>query len=83
MGETGETKQTGTSQNPVIISVVVATYNRGDLIKECLDSLVSQQFPTEAFEIIVIDSSSTEVVKKIIAQNDSFALSLCLFSIKF
>jgi len=69
MSESEKSEHTGTSLGTILISIVVPTYNRGDLIKECLDSLVSQQFPKEAYEIIVIDSSSTDIVKKIIDQS--------------
>ena len=69
MKEPEESERRETSQNTVLISVVVPTYNRGDLIKECLGSLVSQEFPKEAYEIIVIDSSPTDIVKNIIKQS--------------
>jgi len=72
MRESAEPVRTGL-QAPVLISVVVPTCNRGDLIQECLDSLVSQEFPKEAYEIIVIDSSSDDCVKKIIGNRYQMA----------
>ena len=62
-------EQTGKLPDTVLISVVVPTCNRGDLIQECLDSLFSQEFPKDQYEIIIIDSSSTDVVEKIIKQS--------------
>ena len=53
-------------KNNIQISVVVATYNREDAIKECIDSLIAQEFPRDRYEIIIVDSSSTDSVKKII-----------------
>jgi glycosyltransferase involved in cell wall biosynthesis len=73
MRDSEEPEQAGTLPNTVLISVVVPTYNRGNLIRECLDSLVSQQFPKEHYEIIIIDSSTTDIVKKII--EDSYQMT--------
>ena len=47
-------------------SVIIATYNRNQYLKECLDSLVNQTFKN--FEVIVVDDGSTdnteETIKK-------------------
>ena len=47
------------------VSIVVPTYNRADYLKECLDSIIKQDYPN--LEIIVSDDNSTdntfEVVK--------------------
>jgi len=53
-------------KNNIQISVVVPTYNREDAVKECIDSLISQEFPKDRYEIIIIDSSSTDSIKKFI-----------------
>ena len=42
------------------ISVVVLTYNRKDLLFNCLESLFKQTHPPQKFEIIVIDDGSTD-----------------------
>ena len=39
-------------------SLVVIAYNRGDYIRQCLDSLVGQTFTD--IEIIVVDDASTD-----------------------
>ncbi len=39
-------------------SVVVATYNRAELIEECIDSVLTQS--EENFELIVVDDASTD-----------------------
>ena len=41
-----------------VISVVVPSYNQGRFLAECLDSIVSQQYP--ALELIVMDGGSTD-----------------------
>lgn len=42
------------------LSVVVCTYNRGDLLEHCLNSLVTQKASVEDFEIIVVNNNSTD-----------------------
>jgi glycosyltransferase involved in cell wall biosynthesis len=45
-------------KNPPDISVVIPTYNRCSLLKECLQSLEKQTYPCELFEVIVVDDGS-------------------------
>lgn len=47
------------STNP-LISVVVCTYNRSDLLTIVLESLVQQTLDIHEFEIIVVDNNSTD-----------------------
>ncbi len=47
------------------ISVVVATYNRSQLLAECLDSLVAQTLAPSEFEVIVIDDGSTDDTRNV------------------
>jgi len=56
------------TENNIQISVIVATYNRVDVIKDCIDSILSQDFPKDKYEVIIIDSSTTDSVKKIIEE---------------
>jgi glycosyltransferase involved in cell wall biosynthesis len=58
-----------TIKKNIQISVVVPTYNREVAIKECIDSLIAQEFPKDRYEIIIVDSSPTDSVKKIIEQS--------------
>jgi glycosyltransferase involved in cell wall biosynthesis len=55
------------------ITVIIPTYNRENILKECLTALFRQTYPSSGFEIIVIDDGSTDgtesVVKKIIANS--------------
>ncbi len=43
----------------LFISVVVVTYNRPEDLKECLESLKSQNLPRNSYEVLVVDSSTT------------------------
>lgn len=42
------------------VSVVVAVYNGHDTLAACLDSLVAQDYPKDRYEVIVVDSQSTD-----------------------
>src|SRR5512133_3600685 len=39
----------------ILVSVVVPTYKRGHLLERCLQALLSQTFPPQAYEIIIVD----------------------------
>lgn len=41
-------------------SVIVATYNRKDLLKQCLESLFRQTYPQDNYEVIVVDDESND-----------------------
>lgn len=50
------------------ISVIVPTYNRREGIKNCLNSLFSQDYPKEKYEIIVVDDGSNYNINEVIDQ---------------
>ncbi len=43
-----------------LISVLIDTYNYGRFIEEAIESILSQDFPAEQMEILVIDDGSTD-----------------------
>ena len=45
------------------VSVVIPTYNRKEMLKECVGSLFTQTYPTDQYEIIVVDDGSTDETK--------------------
>ena len=49
-----------------VISVVVCTYNRCDLLKGAVDSLISQGAPRRSFEVIVVDNASTDGTRELV-----------------
>jgi FkbM family methyltransferase len=52
----GTTRRTATP----LISVLITTYNYGRFIEEAIDSVLSQDFPLDQVEIIVVDDGSTD-----------------------
>lgn len=51
-----------------LISIVVCTYNRCDLLKACLESLTNQTSSKQLFEIIIIDNNSTDKTPLIVSE---------------
>ena len=52
----------------VKVSVVVPTYNRRELLKECLDSLLNQTYPKDEYEVIVVDDGSTDGTEELLRE---------------
>ena len=48
-----------------MVSVVIPTYNRGWILKEAIDSVLSQNF--DDFELIIIDDGSTDNTRDLLA----------------
>lgn len=55
---------------PPLISIIIPTYNRENILKKTLNSLVTQTYSQSKYEVIIIDDGSTdgteEMVKSII-----------------
>ena len=49
------------------VSVIVCTFNQGEWLKKCLDSLINQKYILKKdFEIILIDDASRDFTKTIL-----------------
>jgi glycosyltransferase involved in cell wall biosynthesis len=48
------------------ISVIVCTHNRADMLPNVIGQLRAQEYPAEAFEIIVVDNDSTDLTPQVV-----------------
>ena len=65
LGLTRIRKEADNGQRPYI-SVVVAARNEEDRIGACLDSLLHQSYPTDQYEIIVVDDGSEDLTADLV-----------------
>lgn len=54
-------------KNHPLISFCIPTYNFGEFIGECIDSIVSQPIPDALFEIVILDSNSQDHTDSVVA----------------
>src|SRR5688572_27249140 len=52
----------------IILSVVVCTYNRADLLSRLLESFRTQAFEAQRYEIIVVDNNSTDNTSSVVRE---------------
>lgn len=50
------------------ISVIIPTYNRAGYLPQSLNSLVSQDYPQDMFEVLVVDDGSSDGTEQVIGQ---------------
>ncbi len=53
------------------VTVVIPTYNRKESLIDCVNSLIDQTYPKEAYEIIVVDDGSTDGTDELFEKNFS------------
>lgn len=51
---------------PIVVSVVVPTYKREDLIARCLEALAVQDFDPQAYEVIVCDDAALATTRQLV-----------------
>jgi len=51
-------------------SVVIPTHNRRDALRACLQALTRQQYPRDAFEVIIIDDGGSDSLKDLVQSFD-------------
>jgi glucosyl-dolichyl phosphate glucuronosyltransferase len=56
-----------------LISVVIPTYNRAEMLGITIESFVNQQYPHDNYEIIVSDNNSSDNTKEIVSKWQSKA----------
>ncbi|NEX17629.1 MAG: hypothetical protein C1943_13625 [Halochromatium sp.] len=47
-------------------SIIIPTFNRSIVLRDCLANIANQQFPLEQIEVIVVDDGSTDDTEKIV-----------------
>jgi len=62
----GESLKKATANNS-LVSVIIVTYNAGQTLQKCLDSIFAQDYP--AIELVVIDGGSTDGTTAILQGN--------------
>ncbi len=57
------------------ISVIIATYNRKDLLQRCIFSILEQVYPKDKYEVIIVDDASTdgtyEIMQELVSNNNA------------
>ncbi|MCF8296785.1 MAG: glycosyltransferase [Saprospiraceae bacterium] len=75
------------SEFSVKATIIIAVRNEENNILECLGSIISQNYPTDFYEIIVSDDNSTDntinKIQKFIAENPSYQIKLIKSSEQF
>jgi len=75
----GYNKEKGFVKKPeLVFTVVVCTYNRQDLLADCLSSLVCQTFNPAQYEVVVVDNNSGDntwsIAEEFVKANSNFIL---------
>ena len=52
-------RKTDRNEKP-FVSVIVPVYNAEDMIGDCIESLLAQDYPSDRYEIIIVDNDSTD-----------------------
>lgn len=60
--------------DPATVSVIIPTYNRKGMLRETLESLAGQTYPSGCFEVILVDDGSTDGTAEIAAEVFPFVL---------
>ena len=65
----------------VLFSVIIPTYNRRNILFDCLDHLSLQTMNSEAFEVMVCDDGSTDdTVSAVMARSQTYPFSLTVLT---
>ncbi|MGQ1787114.1 glycosyltransferase family 2 protein [Saccharicrinis sp. GN24d3] len=48
------------------ITIIVCTYNRAEILKECLEALFNQTAPQSTYEVLVVDNNSPDHTKQVV-----------------
>ncbi len=65
-----QASQNDSAKSLPFMSIIIPTYNREDMIGNCLDSIKNVDYPKEKMEVIVVDDGSVDNTLKIISKYD-------------
>ncbi len=54
------------------VTVAIPTYNRADFLRQTLAGILTQQFPRDHFEVLVIDNNSRDHTRDVVAEFKDF-----------
>ena len=54
--------------NPPLISVIICTHNREQVVIDCCNSLAKQSIPSNLFEVVLVDNASTDSTASLLAE---------------
>jgi glycosyltransferase involved in cell wall biosynthesis len=60
------TDQDPTANSRPFVSVIVPVFNRRDVVGECIDALLGQDYPLQDYEVIIVDNDSTDSTPEVI-----------------
>jgi GT2 family glycosyltransferase len=64
----GETERVEIEGPPLLVSVVIVTYNGRKYVPDLLASLLDQDFPSELYQVIVLDNNSQDGTADLVEQ---------------
>ena len=53
------------TENKIIVSIIIPCRNEEEYIRRCLDSIINNDYPQTALEVLVIDRISGDVTREI------------------
>jgi glycosyltransferase involved in cell wall biosynthesis len=56
------------------ISVIIPTYNRRRMLEDCLQSVLAQQYPASAYEVLVVDDGSADGTREFLREREGQGL---------
>jgi glycosyltransferase involved in cell wall biosynthesis len=59
-GKLGTIMHTGLKRHMPYVSIVIPTYNRAELLRECVESVLRLDYPQDGFEVIIVDDGSND-----------------------
>ncbi len=75
---TARERDAGPSTPSPRVTVVVATYNRPQLLRRCLTSLLFQSYPRELYRIVAVDDGSTDLDLRLVAEFQTAGVTFLL-----